>query len=78
MSYDGSSDIYNATHFVLDTNELAVYLRLYLLLFTDDTVMLAESGKELQAALHSMYLYCKSWDLEINALKTKFFIFKQA
>jgi hypothetical protein len=56
MSYDGLSDVYNATHFVLDTEEIAVYLRLYLLLYADDTVILAESKEELQAALNSMYL----------------------
>jgi hypothetical protein len=33
MSYDGLSDVYNATHFVLDMEEIAVYLRLYLLLY---------------------------------------------
>jgi hypothetical protein len=43
MSYDGLSDVYNATHFVLDTEEIAVYLRLYLLLYADDMVILAES-----------------------------------
>jgi hypothetical protein len=75
MSYDGLSDVYNATHFVLDTEEISVYLRLYLLLYADDTVILAESKEELQAALNSMYLYCKTWDLEINASKTKIVIF---
>jgi predicted glutamine amidotransferase len=77
MSYDGLSDVYNATHFVLDTEEIAVYLRLYLLLYADDTVILAESKEELQAALNSMYLYCKTWDLEINASKTKIVIFNK-
>ena len=77
MSYDGLSDVYNATHFVLDTEEIAVYLRLYLLLYADDMVILAESKEELQAALNSMYLYCKTWDLEINASKTKIVIFNK-
>ena len=77
MSYDGLSDVYNATHFVLDTEEIAVYLRLYLLLYADDTVILAESKEELQAALNSMYLYCKTWDLEINASKTRIVIFNR-
>jgi hypothetical protein len=31
MSYDGLSDVYNATHFVLDTEEIAVLTRLFLL-----------------------------------------------
>jgi hypothetical protein len=62
--------ILKATHFVLNTKKL-----LYLLLYADDTVILAESNKELQAAINSMYLYGKTWDLEINASKTKIVIF---
>jgi hypothetical protein len=34
---------------LLDTDEVAVYFRLYLLLYADDTVILAESAAELQA-----------------------------
>ena len=48
-SYDGLSNVYNAVHIFLDTEEFAVYFRLYLLLFADDTVILAESDSELQA-----------------------------
>ena len=48
-----------------------MYLRLYLLLYADDTVILAESKVELQTALNAMYLYCKTWNLEVNASKTK-------
>jgi hypothetical protein len=47
------------------------------LLYADDTVILAESKEELQAALNSMYLYCKTWDLEINASKTRIVIFNR-
>jgi hypothetical protein len=42
-SYDGLSNVYNAIHIFLDTEEFAVYFRLYLLLYVDDTVILAES-----------------------------------
>ena len=30
---------------------------------------------ELQSALNAMFLYCKSWDLEVNQAKTKITIF---
>ena len=63
-AYDGLTDVYNAAHFVLDTDEISVYLRLYLLLYTDDTVILVEFKVELQTALNAMYLYCKTWNLE--------------
>ena len=52
-------------------------MKLYLLLYADDTVILAESHVELQAALNAMYLSCKSWKLEVNASKTKIVIFKK-
>lgn len=76
-AYDGLSDVCNAVHTALDTDEISVYLRLYLLLYADDTVILAESKAELQAALNSMYLYCKTWKLEINATKTKVVVFRK-
>lgn len=76
-AYDGLSDVCDATHLVLDTDEISVYLRLYLLLYADDTVILAESKVELQTALNAMYLYCKTWNLEINASKTKVVIFNK-
>ena len=63
--------------FFLDTEDISVYLKLYLLLYADDTIILAESHVELQAALNTMYLYCKSWKLEVNASKTKIVIFKK-
>ena len=56
---------------------VSVYLKLYLLLYADDTVILAESHIELQSALNAMYLYCKIWKLEVNASKTKIAIFRK-
>jgi len=76
-AYDGLTNICNATHIFLDTEELSVYLKLYLLLYADDTVILAESHIELQSALNAMYLYCKTWKLEVNASKIKIVIFRK-
>ena len=42
-----------------------------MLLYADDTVLLAESAEELQAALNAMFLYCKTWNLSVNPTKTK-------
>ena len=76
-AYDGLTNICNATHIFLDTEELSVYLKLYLLLYADDTVILAESHIELLSALNAMYLNCKTWKLEIMASKTKIAIFRK-
>ena len=79
QTYDGLTNVYNATHIFLDTEDISVYLKLYLLLhvYADDTIILAESQVELQAALHAMYLYCKSWKLEVNESTTKIVIFRK-
>ena len=60
---------------LLSNDDIEVYFKLYILLYADGTVIFAESAEELQAALNAMFLYCKSWDLEVNPSKTKITIF---
>ena len=55
------------------TDELT-FLKFFMLLYADDTVLLAESAQGLQNALHSLYSYCKIWRLEVNTDKTKVMI----
>ncbi len=52
-------------------DDTIVYLKLFSLLYADDTIILAESRCELQAALNGMSHYCNIWKLEVNAQKTK-------
>ena len=52
-----------------------VYLKLFVLLYADDTIIMAESRSELQAALNGMLHYCKLWKMEVNTLKTKVVVF---
>ena len=54
--YTGLVDMSTETR-LLDTDEVAVYFRLYLLLYADDTVILAESAAELQASLNAICIY---------------------
>ena len=61
--------------FLLGNDETEVFVKQYILLYADDTVILAESKEELLSALNAMYLYCKSWNLEVNPSKTKITIF---
>ena len=51
------------------------FFKLYILLYADDTIILAQSKEELQAALNVMYIYCNSWNLQVNPSKTKITIF---
>ena len=70
------NDVSEMAHiFLLSNDEIEVYFKLYILLCADDTVVFAESENELQAALYAMFLYCKSWDLEVNPPKTKITVF---
>ncbi|MEW8548698.1 MAG: reverse transcriptase family protein, partial [Candidatus Thiodiazotropha sp.] len=77
-AYNGLEHITDITHQCLDTNEVEFFLKLYMLLYADDTVILAESPDELQAALNAMYLYCKTWNLAVNPTKTKVVIFSKS
>ena len=49
--------------------------KLCVLLYADDTVLLAESAEELQLALDALEKYCKKWDLTVNLDKTNVVIF---
>ena len=67
-SSSGLEHVTNLVHQTLDTNEVEVFMRLYILLYADDAVLLAESAEELQAALNAMFLNCKTWNLSINPI----------
>ena len=74
-AYDGLNAVSDMSKIILSNDEIEVYFKLYILLYADDTVILAESAVELQSALNAMFLYCKSWDLEVNPVKTQITIF---
>ena len=54
---------------------LSVFLKLFVLLYADDTVLLAESPSDLQTELNKFFEYCKLWQLKINTQKTKILVF---
>ena len=51
--------------------DINVYLKLFVLLYADDTVLLAETADDLHQ-LYCFELYCETWKLKVNAAKTKF------
>ena len=75
VEYKGLSHITDLVHKFLDSDETSTFLRLYLLLYADDTVIIAESAIDLQKALDKLHDYCCLWDLSVNAEKTKVVIF---
>ena len=57
--------------------EMDTFINLYVLLYADDTIILAESAEQLQKALRELNEYCRKWSLKINTSKTKIVIFSR-
>ena len=58
----------------VDTEEVCVLLRLWVLLFADDTIILAKNTGDLQKALDALGDYCEQWKITVNVSKTKIII----
>ena len=58
-------------------NEDALFLKLFVLLYADDTIILAENERNLQTALDSLQEYCTKFKLIVNTSKTKIIIFSR-
>ena len=50
-------------------------LKLFVILFADDQVVLAKSAHALQLLLNNIENYCTTWGIKINTNKTKVLIF---
>ena len=59
----------------ITTEGLRLYLKLFSLLYADDTVLMANNPDDLQNCLRAFAEYCEQWKLSINTDKTKVFIF---
>lgn len=59
----------------MSMQHIEMYIKLFLLLYADDTVIFAESEQKLQNALNCFEEYCKLWKLSVNVSKTKIVIF---
>ena len=53
------------------------YVKLLVLLYADDTVLLSNSSDGLQQALNDLSGYCTEWKLKVNSSKTKVIIFSK-
>ena len=56
-------------------HELDVFLKLLVLLYADDTVLMAENAIDLQQQLNVFKEYCKTWKLKVNVNKSNVLIF---
>ena len=52
-----------------------IFIKLFVILYADDTILLSDNAKQFQEALNIFYEYCKNWKLKINIKNTKIMIF---
>ena len=57
------------------SEDLGIFLRLLVLLYADDTVLLCSNAEDLQFTLNRFHDYCIAWKLKVNIKKTKIVIF---
>ena len=50
-------------------------MKLFIILYADDTVILSESESDLQAQHDAFHEYCLTWNLKVNIDKNKIVIF---
>ena len=56
-------------------NEINLLLRLFVLIYADDTLILSDNEEEFQIMLNRFDEYCKIWKLKVNVEKLKIVIF---
>ncbi len=62
----------NNCHYLnFDERKLDDMLKLLVIMYADDTVIMADSEKGLCNAIKSMETYCDKWELKNNCNKTK-------
>ena len=69
--YNGLSSLNTLFTNATVNDDLETFLKLYILLYADDTIVMAESPNKLQEALKAVSAYCDHWNLRINVNKTK-------
>ena len=55
-------------------DDISVYLKLFVLLYSDDTVIFSDSPEEFHKSFHVFENNCYKWKLRINIEKTKVII----
>ena len=75
--YKGLDSLNNLFIDVGTNDEIFTFLKLYVLLYADDTIIMAEGPNELQLALNALSEYCQRWKLKINIDKTKIIRFSK-
>ena len=73
----GGLNIAQSCYPSLINSEDIVLLKLFVLLYADDTIIFAENEIELQLALNKVYEYCMMFKLSVNTIKTKIIVIEE-
>ena len=73
MENKNSTDLNTITEDI-DTT-LGLCIKLFALLYADDTVLMSELPEELQRELNRFHEYCTTWKLKVDVEKTKILCF---
>ena len=73
----GTTQIANNASQILKDPQMGTFLKLYVLLYADDTILLAESASDLQNSLDALSDYCAKWKLFVNMDKTNIVVFSK-
>ncbi len=65
---------YNCSYINFGDDFLNLYLKLFVIMYADDTVILCDSEDSMKQALVALNLYCNEWKLKLNCNKTKVYI----
>ena len=76
-SYKGLQLLSSKLSETLSNDDVEYFVKIFTLLYADDTVILAESPEQLQKALDAAHDYCESWGLTVNTSKTKVMVFSR-
>ena len=57
------------------TDDFVHFIKIFILLYADDTTILSDSAKNLQKSLDSFLKYYSDWKLQLNETKTKVVLF---
>ena len=58
-----------------DTIDETHWLKLLILLYADDTIIISDNATDFQNCFNSFQQYCVNWKLKVNSSKTKVIVF---
>ena len=70
-----STDRVDGVTINFNSDDIVVYLKIFVLLYVDDTIIISDNAENFQKCLVSFFEYCKQWMLTVNELKSKIIVF---